>query len=119
MQTFRLTILAVAAIMLASLPAAATERFDGSWRIDIIGKPGQCELGYRVPVRINGGLVSYKGRRFSTAAVYITPAGTVAIKLVSGRHVVTGTGALKGHFGSGSWTLRSIGCTGRWRAEKQ
>ena len=110
-----------AVFMLAAANAFATSRsFDGNWAVYIITETGRCMV-FRLPIRINDGLVSYRGRTFSPAAIAISQRGSVAMRLVndSGSDVVTATGALNARSGSGSWRAPTMRCTGRWRAEKQ
>lgn len=106
-------------IIATGMEASAAQRFDGEWAIYIFGAPGKCAFGYRLPIRITGQTVLYKGRAVSKAAVGITSGGTVAIRIGAGRSLVTGTGALNSSRGSGKWVAPSFRCTGSWRAERQ
>lgn len=99
--------------------AGAAQRFDGEWAIYIFGAPGPCAFGYRLPIRIAGQTVLYKGRTVSPTAVGINTRGAVVIRIGAGRSLVTGTGALNASRGSGKWVAPSFRCTGSWRAERQ
>jgi hypothetical protein len=106
-------------VLLTAGPAAARDKFDGDWALYIIGDSGVCDIGYRLPIRINGRLVHYNGRTFNPSMVAISDTGSVAIRLASGATVVTGSGALSSRRGSGKWFAASFHCSGRWRVEKQ
>ncbi len=109
----------LSALLLLGGPAAAHDRFDGTWSLYIFGDAGICDFGYRVPVKVDSRLVTYNGRTFSPSVVTISDSGNVAIRLDGGTYVVTGSGALSSGRGSGRWAAPTFHCTGRWRAEKQ
>ena len=110
--------LCAAGLLLALTSAEARQKFDGNWSIDIIGEPGRCEFGYRIPIEIDEGAIFYKGRMVNREAVGLNRAGAVAIRLTSGPHVVTGRGSLRGDHGGGEWDAPSIRCSGKWKAER-
>jgi hypothetical protein len=120
MQRLKLAVLLAVFIFAGANAFATSSTFDGDWAVYIITETGRCML-FRLPIRINEGQVSYRGRTFSPAAIAISQRGSVAMRLVndSGSDVVTATGALNAHYGSGSWRAPTMRCTGRWRAEKQ
>jgi hypothetical protein len=86
----------------------------------IFGAPGPCFFFYRLPLSIDGETVFYKGRTVNPTAISVTSRGSVAFRLGTPKHTVTGTGALGGKGrGEGRWTAPSFRCTGFWRAVKQ
>ncbi len=99
--------------------AHAQGRFDGDWAIYIFGAPGNCQFGYKVKMTINEGNVLYRGRMVSPTAIGVSTAGTVTLRLGSGRFTVIGSGAINTTRGAGRWVAPSFRCTGWWRAERQ
>jgi hypothetical protein len=108
----------IALAMLATTPAEAGSRFDGDWAIYIFGAPGSCFFGYRLPIRINGTNVLYRGRAVSPRAIGLSSRGAVAFRFGNGVQTVSGSGALVGQRGGGKWTAPGFRCTGSWRAFK-
>jgi hypothetical protein len=100
-------------------PAVAGDKFDGAWALYIFGDAGVCDFGYRVPIRIDSRLVSYKGRILDPAMIVISDGGDVEVRFVGTSYVVTANGALSSSRGSGRWAAPAFHCTGRWRAERQ
>ena len=107
-----------AALMMAA-PATASDKFDGAWALYIFGDQGVCAVGYRVPIKIDRRLISYKGRTINPSMVVISDSGLVAIRVNGGAYVVTGNGELSSQSGSGKWAAPTFHCSGRWRAERQ
>lgn len=99
--------------------AAATNSFDGNWKIYIFGGQDNCTFGYRLPITISEGAVLYNGRKVHPTVIGVSSAGAVAINLGSGSNYVTGTGALASNRGSGRWSAPQFSCGGYWRAEKR
>ena len=109
----------LAAALLSAGPASAHDKYDGVWALYIFGDAGVCDIGYRVPIKIDSRLVSYNGRTINPSIVVISDSGSVAIRMNGGAYVVTGDGALSSRSGSGKWAAPTFHCTGRWRAERQ
>ena len=104
------------ASLLAGSDAESQGRFDGLWKVFISGSPGACQFGYRISVKVRDGLVSWQGHLIDPSIVGISPAGSVAIRLTDGRHVVTGAGAISTSIGNGKWSAPAFRCAGRWDA---
>ena len=100
-------------------PAAAQDKFDGVWALYIFGDSGVCDVGYRLPIKIDRRLISYNGRTINPSMVVISDSGSVAIRVNGGAYLVTGNGALSSRHGSGKWAAAPFHCSGRWRAERQ
>ena len=99
--------------------SAASQSFDGNWKIYIFGGQDDCSFGYRLPITISDGAVLYNGHKVHPTVIGVNAAGAVAINLGSGSNHVTGTGALAANRGSGRWTAPEFRCAGYWRAEKR
>ncbi len=106
-----LTLLAMAA------PSRAAMSFDGAWSVLVVTEKGDCDRGYRYPVKISNGTVGYAGEASFTVSGHVTDNGAINVKVSRGDKSAQGAGQLAGNSGSGAW--KAGACSGIWTAERR
>jgi hypothetical protein len=96
---------------------AASPRYDGVWSVLIVTEKGDCDRGYRYPVRISNGTLVNGGSNPFTISGRVLPSGSITVTVSSGQKSATGTGRLAGNAGGGSW--QGGACSGSWTAERR
>ena len=125
MKTFKTRILsgALFTLVAASATVATTSTYavpvyDGLWSVSIVTEKGDCDRGYRYPIRIENGSLANAG---SVTAITINgkvqPTGAITVIVSSGSKSATGSGRLSGDLGEGHWTGGE--CSGSWTAERR
>jgi|HubBroStandDraft_5_1064220.scaffolds.fasta_scaffold338593_1 hypothetical protein len=125
MKTFKSSIVsgALFALVAASATVATTSSYavpayDGLWSVSIVTEKGDCDRGYRYPIRIQNGALANAG---SVTAITINgkvqPTGAITVIVSSGSKSATGSGRLSGDLGEGHWTGGE--CSGSWTAERR
>ena len=125
MKTFKTRILsgALFTLVAASATVATTSTYavpvyDGLWSVSIVTEKGDCDRGYRYPIRIENGALANAG---SVTAITINgkvqPTGAITVIVSSGSKSATGSGRLSGDLGEGHWTGGE--CSGSWTAERR
>ena len=125
MKTFKSSIVsgALFALVAASATVATTSSYavpayDGLWSVSIVTEKGDCDRGYRYPIRIENGALANAG---SVTAITINgkvqPTGAITVIVSSGSKSATGSGRLSGDLGEGHWTGGE--CSGSWTAERR
>jgi hypothetical protein len=125
MKTFKSSIVsgALFTLVAASATVAATSTYavqvyDGLWSVSIVTEKGDCDRGYRYPIRIENGALANAG---SVTAITINgkvqPTGAITVIVSSGSKSATGSGRLSGDLGEGHWTGGE--CSGSWTAERR
>ncbi len=113
--------LAVAAVTFAASGAATTSaaapRYDGVWSVLIVTEKGDCDRGYRYPIRISHGVLANSGDAAFTITGKVAPTGTITVTVSHGSKSATGAGRLSGNGGEGFWSGGS--CSGTWTAERR
>jgi hypothetical protein len=116
--------LAVCALVAASatLAASATSnatppRYDGIWSVSIVTEKGDCDRGYRYPVRISNGILANGGSDPFTITGNVTSSGAIVVTVSTGAKSATGSGRLAGDGGAGRW--QGGACSGTWSAERR
>jgi hypothetical protein len=107
----------VATAIIASTPTFAVPRYDGLWSVSIVTEKGDCDRGYRYPVRISNGLLANAGDAVFTITGRVGGAGVITVTVSGGGRSAIGSGRLAGNTGTGSWTGGS--CSGSWSAERR
>jgi len=107
----------VATAIIASTPTFAVPRYDGLWSVSIVTEKGDCDRGYRYPVRISNGLLANAGDAVFTITGRVGGAGAITVTVSGGGRSAIGSGRLAGNTGTGSWTGGS--CSGSWSAERR
>ena len=72
-----------ASAIIASSASFAVPRYDGLWSVSIVTEKGDCDRGYRYPVRISNGMLAnagdsaftITGRVGGTGAITVTVSG--------------------------------------------
>ncbi len=117
---FRIGLLGLACMALASTAAVAQSSFDGSWSVLIITRRGACDPSYRSGVRIVNGYITPEAIGFNLNG-RVSRNGTLRVVISAGDQSGSGSGRLTRTRGSGVWQGRgSRGfCAGTWVAERQ
>lgn len=108
-----------AASALATVAAAANPapRYDGVWSVSIVTEKGDCDRGYRYPIRIANGTLANGGSDPFTISGKVAPSGAITVTVSSGSKSATGSGRLAGNSGEGLW--HGGACSGTWTAERR
>jgi hypothetical protein len=125
MKTFKTSILsgALFTLVAASATVATTSTYampayDGLWSVSIITEKGDCDRGYRYPIRIQNGALANAG---SVTAITINgkvqPTGAITVVVSAGSKSANGSGRLSGDLGEGHWSGGE--CSGSWTAERR
>ena len=131
MRSFYRAILAVmvGALLAASttMPTDAARRypapsaaFDGLWSVSIMTQYGDCNRGYRYPLRIVDGYVT-KADDDATYAIAgaVARSGAIGVTVSGGGQTATGIGRLTRTSGRGVWHTSNGECSGNWTAQRR
>ena len=111
-------LVAASATLAASATSnAAAPRYDGMWSVSIVTDKGDCDRGYRYPIRISHGLLANGGSDPFTITGNVTPSGAIVVTVSAGTKSAIGSGRLAGNSGGGHWQGGS--CSGTWSAERR
>jgi hypothetical protein len=108
---------ATASFAASATSNAAVPHYDGVWSVSIITQKGDCDRGYRYPIRISKGVLANGGADFFTISGKVSPSGTIVVNVSAGSKSATGSGRLAGNGGGGHWQGGS--CSGTWTAERR
>jgi hypothetical protein len=108
---------AIAAGSMASTASFALPRYDGLWSVSIVTQKGDCDPGYRYPVRITNGTLSNAGDSNFTVSGKVGTTGVITVTVSAAGRSATGSGRLAGDAGTGSWIGGA--CSGTWTAERR
>lgn len=106
-----------ASVGFIATPTEALPRYDGLWSVSVVTKNGDCDRGYRYPIRITHGTLGNAGDAAFTISGNVGPTGLIQVTVSRGIASATGIGRLAGNIGSGSWKGGS--CSGTWTAERR
>lgn len=107
----------MASAIMASTASFAVPRYDGLWSVSIITEKGDCDPGYRYPVRIANGMLANAGDAVFTISGRVGGTGAITVSVSGGGKSANGSGRLAGNIGTGSWTGGA--CSGSWTAERR
>jgi hypothetical protein len=108
----------VASTTLASTSGYAQPRYDGLWSVSIVTEKGDCDRGYRYPIRISNGVLANAGdTAFSISGKVAPTTGAIVVTVAAAGKSATGSGQLAGNAGGGHWTGGA--CSGSWTAERR
>jgi hypothetical protein len=110
--------LATATLLGATL-AKASPAFDGNWSVLIVTEKGNCDRGYRYPVKISNGAVGYAGEASFNISGKVGDNGAITVTVGQGDKSALGTGTLSGNSGTGAWKTGVGECSGKWTAERR
>jgi len=133
MRNFYRTVFAVTAAAFlaasAAVPSAAAPRhreavpspaFDGLWSVSIMTQYGDCNRGYRYPLRIVDGYVTKADDDSSYAvAGAVARSGAIGVTVSGGGQAAMGTGRLSHNLGRGVWHTSNGECGGNWTAQRR
>jgi hypothetical protein len=108
---------ATASFAASATSNAAAPRYDGMWSVSIITEKGDCDRGYRYPIRISNGLLANGNPDLFTISGTVTPSGAIVVTVSAGNKSATGSGHLAGNTGGGHWAGGA--CSGTWSAERR
>jgi len=110
--------LAAAAYAASAQPSPATPRYhDGLWSVSIVTEKGDCDRGYRYPIRITNGMLTNPGDQVFTITGKVAQSGAITVTVSAAGKSATGSGHLAGNSGGGLWTGGA--CAGSWTAERR
>ena len=98
----------------------SVKAFDGLWSVSIVTYYGDCDRGYRYPLRIwDGRVLKADNDPNYNLAGAVARNGAIGVTVAGGGQTATGTGRLKGNVGAGIWHTTNGECSGRWTAERR
>jgi len=109
--------LVAATASLATTTSFAEPRYDGLWSVLVMTQKGDCDPGYRYPIRIANGTLVNAGDNPFTITGKIAQTGAITVTISAGGKSAIGLGKLAGDLGGGSWTGGA--CSGSWTAERR
>jgi hypothetical protein len=95
----------------------AVPNYDGLWSVSVVTEKGDCDRGYRYPIRISHGQLVNAGDAVFTVTGKVAQTGAITVTVSAGGKSATGSGRLAGAAGGGSWSGGS--CSGTWTAERR
>jgi hypothetical protein len=101
----------------AAASGSMLPRYDGLWSVSIVTEKGDCDRGYRYPIRISNGVLANAGGNPFTITGKVVQTGAITVTVSSGSKSATGSGRLAGDIGEGQWTGGE--CSGSWTAERR
>jgi hypothetical protein len=107
----------MASAIIASTASVALPRYDGLWSVSIVTEKGDCDPGYRYPVRILNGTLANAGDTAFTITGKVGGTGAVTVSVSAAGRSATGSGRLAGDVGMGSWSGGA--CSGSWTAQRR
>jgi len=122
---------AVAALLVTSatqpsdaVPRAAryapTRVFDGLWSVSIVTYSGDCDRGYRYPLRIwEGRVLKADSDPNYNVSGAVARNGAIGVTVSGGGQTASGIGRLTRNSGAGIWRTSNGECSGRWTAERR
>lgn len=114
------TLLVASAIQQSNAAPRPTVAFDGIWSVEIITYYGDCNRGYRYPLRIwQGRVIKADDDPNYNVAGLVARNGAIGVTVSSGSQTATGTGWLRGKVGAGIWHTSNGQCSGRWTAQRR
>lgn len=112
----------VLAASVTAIPAATQAAgYDGVWSVLVITEKGQCDRGYRYPVKISGGRVGHANPENSSfnIAGRVGAGGAINVTISRGEQSANGSGRMGASTGSGKWRTATGECSGSWTAERR
>jgi hypothetical protein len=104
--------------LLSGSASADPAKFDGTWRVSLVSSGGLCGGGTSSTLMVQNGSVRAGGSGVSVSG-QVGPSGSVSLALQKSGVQGTASGRLSGSSGAGSWSVSSLGCSGRWTAQRR
>src|SRR3954454_15958753 len=105
-------------VILSGPAFADPAKFDGVWSVSLVGNGGLCGSGASSTLTVQNGSVRAGSSGVSVSG-QLGPSGSVSLALQKSGVQGTASGELSGSSGSGSWSVSSLGCSGRWTAQRR
>ena len=105
-------------VILSGSAFAEPAKFDGTWSVQLMADGGLCGSGTQQTLMVQNGSVRVGSVGVSVSG-HVAPSGSVSIALQRIGVQGSASGKLSCASGSGSWTVASLGCSGRWTAQRQ
>src|SRR5919202_1013109 len=105
------------AVILSGSALADPAKFDGAWSVSLVADGGLCGSGTSSILTVQNGSVRAGGSGVSVSR-QVGPSGSVSLALQKSGVQGTASGRLSGSSGAGSWSVSSLGCSGRWTARR-
>jgi hypothetical protein len=110
-------VLIAASASLAATQSFAVPSYDGLWSVSVVTEKGDCDRGYRYPIRISHGQLINAGDAVFTVTGKVAQTGAITVTVSAVGKSASGSGRLTGSVGGGSWSGGS--CSGTWTAERR
>ncbi len=112
-----------ASVLAASLalcaPALADPaRFDGTWSVHLVTNSGACDASSSATLTVSQGQVRAASTGVSVSG-QVRSGGSVSLALQKGLAQGSASGKLSSTSGAGTWTVSTVGCSGRWTAQRR
>jgi hypothetical protein len=105
------------AATLMTTTSYAGPSYDGLWSVLVVTEKGDCDPGYRYPIRIENGKLANAGDTAFTISGAVAPTGAITVTVSAAGKSATGLGRLDANEGGGHWT--GAACSGSWTAERR
>ena len=105
-------------VALACPALADPAKFDGMWSVFLVADGGLCGSGTSETVIVRNGQVQASSPDVSVFG-QVGPSGSVSLALEKSGFEGAASGKLSRFSGSGWWTVSSLGCRGRWTAQRR
>ena len=102
---------------LSGTALAKPAKFDGVWSVSLVADGGLCGSGTSSTLMVQNG--SVRGGSGVSVSGQVGPSGSVSLALQKSGVQGTASGKLSVASGSGSWSVSSLGCSGRWTAQRR
>src|SRR6185437_12967231 len=116
-RSLAFALVAASATLAASTSNAAAPRYDGLCSVSIVTETGDCDRGYRYPIRISHGTLVNGGSDPFTISGRVAPVVAITVIVSRGDQRAIGYGRRAGNEGEGHWSGGS--CAGTWSAEER
>src|SRR3954451_1432637 len=105
-------------VVLSGSVLADPAKFDGTWSVSLVANGGLCGSGASSTLTVQNGSVRASGAGVSMSG-RVGSSGSVSLALQKGGVQGAASGKLSGSSGSGSLAVSSLGCSGRWTAQRR
>src|SRR3984885_1881562 len=96
--------LVAASATIATTSSYAVPGYDGLWSVSIVTEKGDCDRGYRYPIRITNGVLANAGSVSVDIVGKVQPTGAITVMVSAAGKRADGTGRLSGDIGEGRWS---------------
>lgn len=93
-------------------------RYDGTWSVQLVTQSGFCDASINAALVVTNGQVK-AGEAGVNVSGQIGGGGAVSLALRKGPASGAASGTLAATSGSGTWNVSTLGCSGRWTAQRR